>query len=527
MINDSSQTILPGTPQHALLTLEELLGNVAVAYLRDRLGGDDVSGDINGTARFIIDCLAPKQTAAIAQAILADQQLSQQFDIKLPRHFLAGFGLPPEILTVERATYYRNAACAKPALLLANTGDDEEQSLREVTSIGAPELLARADLWVSIVSKDLAIIDESRKWWEQALKGLNAQHFVNLDRFAMYVLRTMTLIKDEGLPVYDALDSALPALRLPKNSGQFRGIAPTTRGQLTKWRTLYATVQSKYSCFLRKQTPSGVMLSEDELRTSFERVKNDIPEIYHQVISDFITAPGGWTVESARLADCNWEDIKPLFDGLRGEKFNLGRATLDFYQERDPDLLTVGEKDYIERLSKRRTTEADLEDDRLFYDAHRDELREDRKLKSAWDRFVFGTPKENFDFLSGLVTCLESFSWETLCVTRKLTITCESRFKKDLRELNVDAGLYFARRYTGLKDLVGRQVTWDVGDLLNFPDLIEEWKVKGKQLNHSEAKAALQLKFFVTLEFETLNGATEQPPPRPIHLAIQPSMGGK
>jgi len=29
------------------------------------------------------------------------------------------------LLTSERATYFRNAPCAKPALMLADTGDDE------------------------------------------------------------------------------------------------------------------------------------------------------------------------------------------------------------------------------------------------------------------------------------------------------------------------------------------------------------------------------------------------------------------
>ncbi|NWJ47089.1 MAG: DNA translocase FtsK [Chloroflexi bacterium] len=423
---------------------------------------------------------------------------------------MSGFELPSEILTEERATYFRNAPCAKPALLLANTGDDEEQSLREVSSIGAPDLLARADLWVLAACKDLAILDDVRRWWEKALKGLNDQNFVNLDRYANYVLRTKKLIEEEGLPFDEALDSALPALRLPKKAGQFRGMAPGTRGQVAKWRAQYKMVQSKYSCYLIKQNPSGVMLNEDELRIAFERVKNDIPEKYHQVISDFIAAPGGWTPQSANLSECEWEDIRPLFDGLRREKFNLGKATLDFYKERNPELLTTIELDYIERLSRRRSSEADIEDDRQFYDAHRDELREDRKLKSAWDRFVFGTLKETHDFLSGLVTCMEGFSWETPCTNRKLLISCDSLYRKDLRNLNVDAGLYFARRYAGLKELLGRHVEWNVGALFKFPDLIEEWKVRGQQLNRSEAKATLQLKFFVTLEFKTLDGADEQ-----------------
>lgn len=49
-------------------------------------------------------------------------------------------GFPESILTDERATFYRNAACEKSVLLIANTGDDEEQSLKELVPIGAPQL---------------------------------------------------------------------------------------------------------------------------------------------------------------------------------------------------------------------------------------------------------------------------------------------------------------------------------------------------------------------------------------------------
>lgn len=504
------------------MTRDELLGRVAVLYLWDRLTQpDNASGAAVGhragstdgtgaTARFIVDCLTASETAAIARAILADTDLSVEFDIKLPRSLVGNFGLPSHVLTDERATYYRNAPCQKPALLLANIGDDEEQSLRELTPIGAPGLQADVELWVQVAAVGLAITEDERKWWAQALLGLQDSRLASLDRFADYVLRTRTLIDQEGLVVPDALDAALPALQLPKDAGEFSRIAPRARGRAAKWQAQYATVYGKRACFLSKQTPTGVTLSEDELRTAFERVKQDIPEAYHRIIHDFISAPGGWTEASAWLAECDWEDIKPLFDGLRREKFNLGKATLEIYGERDPELLTDAEREYLERLSLRRTSEAALDDDRDFYDGHRDELREDRKLKSAWDRFIFGTPKETHDFLAGLVACLEGFSWETPSTRRTLTISCESRFRRDLRDLNVDAGLYFARRYGGLKDLFRGDVVWNVGELFDFPDLVESWRQRRQSPNRSEARAALQLKFVVTLEFETANNDTDR-----------------
>src|SRR5262245_49387254 len=44
------------------------------------------------------------------------------------------------------ATFFHNTPCAKPVLLLANTGDDEQQSLQGISPIGASDLLDDAEL---------------------------------------------------------------------------------------------------------------------------------------------------------------------------------------------------------------------------------------------------------------------------------------------------------------------------------------------------------------------------------------------
>ena len=153
-----------------------------------------------GTARFMIDRLTEQQTAAIARAVMVDPELSAKVDIKLPESFVGGLALPAEVLTDKRATYLRNAPCSKPALLLANTGDDEDQSLRDITPIGSPDLIARPGLWVQVASAGVPVTDDDKRWWEKALSGLGALHAVSLDRFAAYVLRTRALIDIDGLP---------------------------------------------------------------------------------------------------------------------------------------------------------------------------------------------------------------------------------------------------------------------------------------------------------------------------------------
>lgn len=111
------------------MTSLEIIGKVAARYIAERISHDE---EDTGTARYVLDCMTAEQTAAVAKEVLSDKALEAQIDLKLPRHFLESFGLPESILTTERATYYRNADCEKSALLIANIGDDEEQSLKEL-----------------------------------------------------------------------------------------------------------------------------------------------------------------------------------------------------------------------------------------------------------------------------------------------------------------------------------------------------------------------------------------------------------
>ena len=484
---------------------EELIGQVAARYLRNQL----TASDKEGTARFIIDNLTAGQTASVVQAILSDASFATEVDIKMPVQFLEGQGLPDFVLTDKRATYFRNYECQKAALLLANIGDDEKQSLKELVPIGAAQLQERAELWVQIASINLTLIEQHKIWWEKALRGLQESQLFSLDRVAEYVLQTRNAIANEGLPLIRALGMALPALHIPRDSAYFNALNEKFRTHISRWKRLYVDAYNKRAGYLRKQTPSQSRLTSDELVQEFEHVKESIPENCYSVIQTFIKAPSGWNESSAALALCEWEDIKPLFDGLKREKYNLGATTKDFYDEREPGLLNDDDRDYLNRLVLRKTTEA-KDDDKEFYETHRNELKEDAKLKSRWDRFVYGSPKEVDDFILGLALCMESlFHQQEASRTRTLTIRCERATKKDLKDLNVDAGLYFACRYRGLPTLLGSRVHWQVGKLFEFDDVVKEWRSKKVALNHAYGRGALQLKFVLSLEVELLRGGIE------------------
>lgn len=479
----------------------ELIGQVAATYLSQQLEHTDRTS----TARYLIDSLSAEQTAAVAKAIVANAALATLIDIKLPDVWLANQGVRSDCLTHHRATFYRNAPCTKPAMLLATPGDDERQSLADLTVIDTSVLRAQVDLWVSCASAGIPVTDQNKRTWIAALNGLNDVAQVTLDDFAQYVLRVREEMDDGGV-FPDAIGVALPVLRWPRNAALFRSLNTKTMGHASKWKQLFGTVQKKQACYLRKFTPSNQALSADDLSAAFDKVKEAIPEAHHAAVRAFIAAPSKWNAQAAALADIDWELIKPLFDGLKPEKFNLGTNTLQFFDELEGDPLTKDERDYLDALSRRNSSQS-TPDDEEFYRKHRLDLKDEPSLKSKWDRFIFGTPLETADFSAGLAACLQSLFDQNLpegC-KRTLLISSDKRAKGDLRsKLNVDAGLYFAMRYRGLRTLLGRPL-FEVGELFDFDKLVETWvndDKKGRRKykrNDSTARGALEIKFYVQL----------------------------
>ena len=152
----------------------ELIGDVFARYLDVTIEKESDEG----TARLMIDHLTPKQTIEIAKAILRHNDLKKLVDLNLNKSFVGDSDLPDDVLTTYPATYFRNSKPDEPILLVACTGDDEDQSLKEFVRIGVGELKSRPDLWVSVVSAGLEITEEHQRWWEKSLAGRSEERRV-------------------------------------------------------------------------------------------------------------------------------------------------------------------------------------------------------------------------------------------------------------------------------------------------------------------------------------------------------------
>lgn len=487
----------------------ELIGQVAADFLKRSIQTDETN---EGIARFLLNRLTAQQVAAVSQTILKDSELAPLIKIQVPRDLVAGFGLPDEILTDERTVHLRHSACDRPALLLANISDDQAQSLNDITSVGAQELKGQIECWINLAAKDLAIPAEQIEYWRKALNGLQRVGTPSLENFAEYIVQTRSRILEESLPVIDALGWALPALRLPCDSGYFRAIPETQLGQTQRWEKLFQQAFAKRACLLLKQTPSRKPIDEQDLQTAFDKVKDDIPAIAHPTIHSFIGSSAGWTPEAEALSKFEWEsdNINTLFSGLQAQKTDIASLTLDFFNDEYPDTLTESETQYINALKKRNKREA-LDEDREFYDAHRQELEGDRKLKAKWDKFVYGQPIECTDFLIGLLQAFERLfdQAETVASVKSLKIETQKKAAKSKwLELNADVGRYFCTRYQGIEQLTAPHVEWETHWLFKYDTLLDETQKKQKakyRENTSTAKTATEIKFYVEMRDNAQN----------------------
>jgi S-DNA-T family DNA segregation ATPase FtsK/SpoIIIE len=477
----------------------EILGAVGADSLRERLqkmeGGD-------GLARFILDQLTGEQVAAIVRALLQDGGTASRIAIRIPRTLVAGLDLPDAVLTDERTVTLRHADWNVPALLLATNDDDQRESLQDVTLLGAKQLTEEPRLWVQAASSGTGLPEEQKVIWEAALKGLAASDDWTLHQISNYVERTRYAVAEDSKPVLEALGWALPALHLPRHSTYF--LAGNQKGLTTtgRWRKSFDKLITERRPLLLKQRTPRQVLDAAELKSQFDNVKDEIPTVAHAAIEDFIRSSPTWNAESARLAEFEWEadNILLVFSGVKQRKLDLFKQTLEFFEYDLPDCLSEEERRYLNDPNSRKEP---IDDDREFFEAHRDDLAKDRALRARWERFVFGRPIECIDFLEGLLLAMERLygQAEPLHPHRSLVIRASRRTKSQWLEINADVATSFCARYRGLPALFGPKVKWEnTAHLFDYEALLESAaKKRNYKANVSTSRTSLQIKFDVTL----------------------------
>ena len=283
------------------MNASELLGAVGAASLRERLAS---ASESDGLARFMLDQLTGQQVAAVVRALLLDGETAKKIKIAVPRDLVAGFDLPEAVVTDERSVALRHAECDHPALLLANTDDDQGASLQDVTLLGAKQLTEEPRLWVGAAAAGLGLPETQLAIWEAALRGLAAAEDWTLHQVSNYVELARRSIANDSKPLLEALGWALPALQLPRDSGYFLAIRPKDQGLPARWKKLFDKLVADRRPLLLKQRPPRQVIEAEELRTQFEAVRDDIPPAAHATIEAFINASPSWRARGRREDPC-------------------------------------------------------------------------------------------------------------------------------------------------------------------------------------------------------------------------------
>lgn len=214
-------------------------------------------------------------------------------------------------------------------------------------------------------------------------------------------------------------------------------------------------------------------------------------------------ATPGWNDAADALSQFEWEaqSVIQLFSGIKLKKTTLPQETLTYFEFTLPDRLSPTDIEYLEAL-KGRSLKETRDDDREFFEAHRDDIGQDKALRVKWERFIFGRPIECHDFLEGILRAVERLFGQVNLAggKRSLTIRSARRNRSQWLDINADVGLAFGLRYRGLPALMGTGVTWDTPYIFDYEELLDRAKKwKKYRRNESTSRAALQIKFDVVL----------------------------
>lgn len=485
------------------MNASDLIGKAGAAALAERF---NAIVEVDALARFMLDRLTGPQVAAIVSALLLDKTTAARVKIAVPRTLVTGEGLPDHVVTDERTVAVRNAACDMPVLLIANTDDDQGTSLQDVTLIGAKELTEDPKFWVEAAASGLGLPPERLVTWQAAIKGLTSADDWTLHQLSHYIALTRQRIAEQSDSLPAALGWALPALQLPRDSGFFVSMREKDQDSPARWKKLFEKLVADRKPLLAKQRPSRQIIEGEELRAQFDGVKEDIAAAAHPAIEQFVAAPPGWGAAAAALAEFEWEtdSILQLFSGLKLKKTNFPEETLQFFEFEMPDRLSDAERGYLKTLKDSRSLKETRDEDREFFEAHRDDFAAARPLRAKWERFIYGRPVECTDFLEGLLRSVERLFSQTgqMALPRTLAVRTTRRTINNWLELNADVGETFAQRYRGIRALMGDQVEWDTAHLFEYRALLEKAKAQQKKRykrNDSVSRTSLQIKFDITL----------------------------
>lgn len=494
-----------------------IIGRVGANLLKLRVKGMGAGGTADSAARFRLDRLSADQIAAVVREVVADAELSDLVDIKIPVSLVEHVIMPVGTVVDYNAGRVRGMDTDRAVVLMAN-GDEPSiaDTLAHVTTLGAKEFKESGDAWADATTKvvGFSLVSEDARVFKAALSGLFRAIDLSLMQVGQFCAMVAEAATSQGLPIRESIGWSLPKVGLPRDTSVFSNTKSYAAAG-SPWRRAFEKLAADRQPLLSKLRKNGQPIDRTELDERYEAARQEMPPHAHDAIRAFIEARPGDDLPSKALALLEWEadGVHKLFDRPKARQQGLAQATLTFFDDDQPDVLDKRWKTHLENLKTREKRQEWTADDDEFFELHRHFLEADPTLRSHWENVVFGKPVECVDLLEGLATVTQRLvaGSEPPRGDRLLRLRVRRSRKEWRTNFNHDAGALFSVMYRGLAELLGERVDWKVdgqgknpfNPLLDYPAFFTHEKNadrsgKLKECT-SESRAALQIKFEVSL----------------------------
>ena len=485
------------------MTRNELIAAVALDFIKAHLDQEP-----EGSLRFCMLGLEPSFVCSIAQVVLADLDTEAIVLVKISPLFDLESVLPLDARSEESITHWRHCQLTgrTRAVLFAASQEElqrNDKSIEKITKIETDTLRTCYESWIDKVGLTSTYLDESKRdHLLTALKAANLSHAARtIESFADFVLAISDGIVAGGLPLQKAIDNALPSLKLPRYAGYFDRIPEKKRTTITEWNKIFRYLHNRIRPLLVRETERGEPIPREQLRENLNNIADRLTDEEFKAIQSFLDAdlrPDDWSDEQKGLVGLDWRSISELFEGIsQNASVPLGEQTIKFFDDEFDDQLEDEERELLSSDFPKEPSD-DLQ---RFFETHCEHLARDKKLSSAWERYIYRNPQTYQDFLVGLLATLDSLrrrvNDEDLSEKKLIVRIPNAREKSFWRTKNAKVARYFAFRYKGLETFLGSRVKFEFGKLLEFyfPQVDDDLaKIT------SASKDARSIKFEVTLD---------------------------
>ncbi|PVE22839.1 hypothetical protein DC522_19050 [Microvirga sp. KLBC 81] len=440
----------------------EIIGDLAA----DRIKAI-VDGEPDGRVTYAIIGLSKEVTSAIALSISKLKDPAIQVAI---HRSLATPEVPGALGTDDVAMHFRNSkALGTRAVIFSVPVDEVEvalQSFEDVERINTTWLLDPS---------------QSRRWAEKALYAADPDTVINFGTIISGLLASDIVVSEtmlgefvsgvadamsgsQGLRLLEAVNHALPALRLPRQMLDLKG-DPKTFAQSAESHFRRAMEATRSHFFLKSkhgdfQSVRDLTQRINDMTTLTSRAVNAL----RALVNDREIKSGSWTESQCALAEIPWNEVAPFFvDKQKDTKLRLGDETEQTFNAHYPSVLTKSDIDILREVKSPTAQAGPQHED--FFVRHRERLRSQPKLYKRWERFVFNKPIECEDLMLGLIQLAHAANTSGDLEDPVLYIKLREAERLPFwdSEKNTDLCLYLRDRFRGLDKLMGKEVAIDFG----------------------------------------------------------------